>query len=558
MSILDRILPSRRAAAAVKTEIEKRDTAISRQAQLINAMVTGGRHSFAAGQSGGAKWDYGLSSYAPTRQLDHFALRQQARNAYHDTPQAKAIVDRFADSVVDIGLKLESEPKAEILGISSEQAEEWARTVEDAFDSWAQSKRQHRAQTMNWYQSQRLYAIAQQRDNDQFVRLYYSPSRDLLSPLQFDMYDPNQIRGYAWTSTYAQFSKNDGIIRNSDGTERAYKVWYINPATGKYEQREIPHIGRRSGLPHMLHGYYSEYPGQGRGYSRLAHALQEFENLTDFSVSTVKRAINVASLIMAVENSQLDPSNPLEGILRQPGGAGPAAQMFGSESQEPETDAPEHTGMPNYTPIPEATISTPGSTAILNLRRGDTIKQLGDRNQADSYDKFVDAFTGYIAASMSIPLEVVLMKFGQNYSASRATLILFWRIAQIWQQEMATDYLNPTFETWLTLEIAAGRIAAPGWSDPRLRAAWMNCRWIGAPMPNIDPAKTYRADKGYVEMGATTLDRVSRNLNGTRAASNRSKLRREYDDLPTPAWINWGDSEPEPDSGNDEDENSDE
>ena len=201
MSILDRILPSRRAAAAMKTEIEKRDTAISRQAQLINAMVTGGRHSFAAGQSGGAKWDYGLSSYAPTRHLDHFALRQQARNAYHDTPQAKAIVDRFADSVVDIGLKLESEPKAEILGISSEQAEEWARTVEDAFDSWAQSKRQHRAQTMNWYQSQRLYAIAQQRDNDQFVRLYYSPSRDLLSPLQFDMYDPNQIRGYAWTST---------------------------------------------------------------------------------------------------------------------------------------------------------------------------------------------------------------------------------------------------------------------------------------------------------------------------------------------------------------------
>ena len=308
----------------------------------------------------------------------------------------------------------------------------------------------------------------------------------------------------------------------------------------------------------MLHGYYSEYPGQGRGYSRLAHALQEFENLTDFSVSTVKRAINVASLIMAVENSQLDPSNPLEGILRQPGGAGPAAKMSGADAPEAETDAPEHTGMPNYTPIPEATISTPGSTAILNLRRGDTIKQLGDRNQADSYDKFVDAFTGYIAASMSIPLEVVLMKFGQNYSASRATLILFWRIAQIWQQEMATDYLNPTFETWLTLEIAAGRIAAPGWSDPRLRAAWMNCRWIGAPMPNIDPAKTYRADKGYVEMGATTLDRVSRNLNGTRAASNRSKLRREYDDLPTPAWINWGDSEPEPDSDNDEDENSDE
>ncbi|MCP4748930.1 MAG: hypothetical protein GY874_22780 [Desulfobacteraceae bacterium] len=44
-----------------------------------------------------------------------------------------------------------------------------------------------------------------------------------------------------------------------------------------------------------------------------------------------------------------------------------------------------------------------------------------------------------------------------------------------------------------------------GWFDPRLRAAWLNCRWIGSPMPNIDPARTMTADKGYVEMGAKIL-----------------------------------------------------
>ena len=61
----------------------------------------------------------------------------------------------------------------------------------------------------------------------------------------------------------------------------------------------------------MTHGFSQEYAGQGRGYSRLHFALQEFQNLTDFTSAQIKKAINESSLLLSVENKELDPSTQL-------------------------------------------------------------------------------------------------------------------------------------------------------------------------------------------------------------------------------------------------------
>lgn len=509
-----------------------------------------GKTYSASGRSGGAKWPYGTSAYSPSHIINHSAIRQQARDAYHDTPQAKAVVDRYADNIVDTGLVLECQPDYEILGITAEQADAWAKDIERRFHLWANSKGCHRSQNMNLYQMQRLYAIMQQRDNDQFIRLFYDGDRRILqSPLQLEIYDPNQIRGDAFTSTYANIGEDDGIERNLDGSEKAYKIWYVQGGITRYQT--VPHKDDRGNF-HMLHGFYAEYPGQGRGYSRLAHSLQEFEKITDFTQATIVQAINSAMFTMAIENSQKDPSDPFEGLNRTPGGAGPAAKFFDTATEsEPES---EYTGTPNYTPVPEATFSGPG-IGMFNLQRGDTIKELGNsRNTRETFGSFVDSFTSYLCASQGMPIEVLLMKFSNNYSASRGTLILFWRICQIWINEMAADFLNPVLESWLTVEIAMGRVSAPGWTDPVLRAAWLSCHWNGAPMPNIDPAKTAKADREYAEMGATTLDRIARNLNGSSASSNSQKLAREYENLPEPAWKAWDKPEPISDEPSDDNE----
>ncbi len=462
---------------------------------------------------------------------DHFTLRQGVRDAMYDSVEARSLVESIVDSVVDCGLTLKPVPDSATLGITPEQAETWAENVAGAFHLWAKSKKSHRPRVNNFYQNQRLYQLFQQRDNDIFVRFYYGRDKDIFNPLQIDFVDPNQIRGHDYTSNYMQFPGDDGITRDAAGRETGYKIWQVDQA-GKYSDVTVPAIGEKSGRIFMLHGFNPEYAGQGRGYPRMSHLVEEFEHLTDFKKSVIQKAINQASFIAVIENDQQDASQPLEGRS-----AGPVKQ-YGAYPQPEQTaeNVVDTVPIVSWDAQPEATITQPGSNLVGNLRRGDKWKNLQDTSPAASYDAFVSSFFSSICASTGMSMEVVLKRFNANYSASRASLILCWRVANIWRDEMAADFLDPTYEMWLSEEIAAGRISAPGWSDYRLRAAWLNCEWAGSPMPNIDPLKTAEADRAYVELGAQTLDDVARNYNGSSGKANRSKNARQYEELPAPPW----------------------
>ena len=482
----------------------------------------------------GSKWPGGNSRSASIDIHQHFAIRQKVRNQMYDSIEARALAKSMTDTVVDVGMKVKPTPIAEIIGRSPEELELWAERISMMFHLWADSKKSHRSRINNFYQNQYLYMWFKKRDNDIFTRLFYGRDKDLINPLQIDFTDPNQIRGYDYTSTYYQDPTNDdGIVRDASGRETAYKVWIIKP-DGKYEPITIPAIGEKSGRYFMLHGYQPEYAGQGRGFSDFTHMIQELENLTDFKASTIQKAINQASMIAAVENDEQDASNPLEGRV-----AGPVKE-YGSYPQ-PAADASNVTDaslepIVNWETMNEATIRQPGSVLVGNLRRGDKLKYLQDTSPSAQYDKFVESFFSTLAASVGWSVELVLKKFNNNYSASRATLILCWRTANIERQDVISDFCNPIYEMWLSEEIAAGRIQCPGWSDPFIKSAWLCCEWASVPMPDIDPKKSMESKKLAVELSAETLDDVSRDHNGSSGKANRMKNARQFQELPEPAW----------------------
>ena len=235
----------------------------------------------------GGKWMSGLARESATVSINHCSTRRNARRAMQDTPLARAMVERMADIVSDCGLRLELTPDHEILGITREQAEDWGRSTASRFHLWASDKKQHRSETMTFYQYMALYALLQQRENDVFTRLFYSDDRKLQNALQFECIDSDQVRGDAWTTNYGFQDLNDGIERDERGRETVYKIW-VRDKEGNYKEVNIK-AKARNGRLLMLHGYRPEYAGQGRGYSRLSHAIQEFENLTDFSSATIKK-----------------------------------------------------------------------------------------------------------------------------------------------------------------------------------------------------------------------------------------------------------------------------
>jgi capsid protein len=117
-----------------------------------------------------------------------------------------------------------------------------------------------------------------------------------------------------------------------------------------------------------------------------------------------------------------------------------------------------------------------------------------------------------------------MMTFSANYSASRASLLLFWNAIEKWRADLSSWMLNPIYQQWLQEEIDAGNISAPGYGSTTGRRAWSRCNWIGINHPSIDPLKEANAATVRIREGLTTRDREAAAYNGSDFADNVSEL----------------------------------
>ncbi len=479
----------------------------------------------------------GLENPGITRIFDHRALRASTRDAMYDSIHARAIITRFADTIAGEGLRARFEPNARVLGRTEEEMEDWGRDVSERFHLYMSSKDFSTDGTLNGYQSQWLYALCQQRDNDFYARLHYERDRGRISPLSVQHLDPDQLKGYSYTPTDGALNYvSSGIEYDGKGREKAFTFLYKKP-DGDIEERTIPKFGARSGKQYVIHAFRPEYAGQREGYSLYAHALQRFEELTTLHHSYLAKAILESTIGGWTKPSKDAPSSG-------------AMEDFSKESVDVVEDllsgtdvsaeAKEELRATVMRTFPELAVRQPGSVWIANSGPGEEVMAFKGDTPSEAFSTFIDNVVEYVSASSGMSIEVLKNKFGQNYSASRATLVLTWRIVNMWRSEMVADYLNVVAAAWLGEEIAAGRIQAPGWSDPLLRAAWMNIRWIGSSVPNIDPKKEADARKTNVLLGSTTLDDCALELNGSDGKRNRAQLKREYGELILPPWENQG------------------
>lgn len=540
------INPFKRRNEKIKAEALKlASIALSKAKKASKSLYAlGGAGSFGGfGGSDGQHWYNSLDSSTSgwNYYVNNWQTRRRARSAYLDQPHFKSIVSRQADTVIDRGLMAEAVPDSKALGVSDEFISEWKSQVERGFHRWAMSKKSTRTGTMNFYQLQRLAFIEQFRDGEYFTRFYYSKDNRLQNPLQLALVSPDRINGYGLTSTLGyDYSNSDGIERNAQGEEIAYNVQVNN--NGRYETVRIPAKGPKSGKTFMIHGFRPEFDDQTRGYSALFQALQWVQKITDLTDAQLQKEIINASISMYVKPSQNQPAgNPFEGMPSDGAGFDDFDNINtaadGETAEIPVEDNLTCTDMTDT-----INFSKPGVN-VFNLKEGEDLKAFEYDRKNTEYTAFVDILMEYLASASGMPLEVLKMKFGENYSASRASLKLFWRVAEQWRMEIATDLLNEVYEAWVSGEIAAGRLEAPGWSDPRLRAAWLQVNWIGAPEPDIDPSRQADAIGKYLDMGLTNREREARKLNGTSFNDNIKKLAVENPALQT---VRLGDVAPEP------------
>lgn len=490
-----------------------------------------GHHFFDTRMSGG-KTRFGLSSYQDHLILNHYALRQNVRSLTHKSIQTRVILKRELDSVVGNGLRWDPTPDFDILGIDREEAEAWSENFKSGFDLWCKSKGSDLTGRNNFYQNTRFYGWQYGRDGDVFVRFTYSDDPNLLNPLQISFIDPNQIRGDEFTFSLGPMSQNDGIIKDKNAKETAYKVWITDPENPRrFKDVTIHAIDEKTGRPLMIHGFDPEWAGQSRGIPELAHAVQEFQDITSFQTNTIRKGIDGAGKTFIVQNEQQDPSD-LNLSQLDDAAAGPP-DVKDPSSATP-GGAPTNLGVDGVTfrGLPELTTTEP-NTMILGAAKGDKLEAISSNSPPENTNEFVDGVFSYLAASKSMPISVAKMIFGKSHSASRAELGMYETVREIKKDDIASDFLDLVIFAYASEEIAAGRLQAPGFADPRIRAAWLKGNWRMKPLPDVDPLKTVMTISLANELGLSDLDTDAKAYNGSDGKTNRTKLETQIDELPT-------------------------
>jgi len=99
-----------------------------------------------------------------------------------------------------------------------------------------------------------------------------------------------------------------------------------------------------------------------------------------------------------------------------------------------------------------------------------------------------------------------------------------WKTAH---PEFSADFNQPNYEAFVEAEIAAGSITAPGWSIPRIRAAWCSSNWIGLPMPSLNPLQETKAALERVSGGLSNRELESGRMTATTFADNIDRITQE-------------------------------
>jgi len=126
------------------------------------------------------------------------------------------------------------------------------------------------------------------------------------------------------------------------------------------------------------------------------------------------------------------------------------------------------------------------------------------------FGPFIDAVAREVGAGTGLPYELLVQQFQSSYSASRAAMEMAWQGFRTDRVAHVEQFCRPVYEEVMTEAVARGYLDAPGFfSDPLRRRAWLGATWMGPARPTIDPVKDANADRAYLEMGATSLTRIS-------------------------------------------------
>ena len=391
-------------------------------------------------------------------------LRDRARQLCRDNDYAKQALRAIQANVVGQGIQFQSQVRMQRDGRLDTRLND---QIEEAWREWTQANNCHVAGKLSFNEIERLAIRSVAESGEVFIRIVRQQFSNSKVPMGLEVLEADLLDDGLNGRSQQGNEIRMGVEMDEWGRPVAYHFLAYHPGDYQFSNQQISTQRHKRVLAaDVIHLYKTERPGQTRGVSFFASAIERLHHLAGYEQAEVVRA---------------RASSALMGFITSPEG-----ELIGEEVFDGDRVSGFEPGVFKYL--------APGESV--------TVPQLDAPD--GQFEPFMRAMLRGVAAGIGCSYETISRDFSQtNFSSSRLSLLEDrdqWRILQRW---MIESFNQRILDAWLDMAVLSGALSLPQYEQQPER--YRHVRWMPRGWSWVDPQKEVQAYKDAVRSGFKTL-----------------------------------------------------
>ena len=472
--------------------------------------------------------------------VDYWKLRKRSMKLFRTNTYMKGVIRRLVTNEIHTGIVATPTPMGSVLFPGSDGMEQAQRAVEysdkiaNEFDLYCNSPA-----VFDWSKKDTFGAFQKLVRTESLISgdgIIISRIDKATNLPRWQWVNGDHIRTPDTSNLIDGHYIKHGVEFDKWGKKVAFYVQSL--VDGVYEYERIPVRGERSGrlISWMVYGS-EHFVDDVRGEPFLADAIYMLKDLDRTRDAEVRASLVNAMIPLFLEEAPDEikiAAGPADYArsLRGPAAPASSAGSINGAALPPMPEGPAPAYLNVTPPTNQIDIMNPGT--VYKAPNGGKITSFQTNRPNVNYSTFEKSIIAVLAWSHNIPPEILMMEFGNNYSASRQANNEFEVYLSDFVKSFSLAVNKPIYESWITQMALTGQIDLPGfvraYGNPeawRIVNGWMQCVWTGLNRPSVDRNKEANASQTLLDNGLTTYDIESRRHSGLSFAQVMQTLKRE-------------------------------
>ena len=443
-------------------------------------------------------------------EMDLESLRLRSLAASRMNPTAITVINRVLQTRLSSGLILKSSPKAKELGFDLKSLDEFSKSVESWFQTFAESKKLDLANKLTFAQIQKKILYRSFVDGDVLVINIIDPT---------DGRPRIQIIKAAKIQTPPQKATDSNIVAGVEYGKNGVEVAYYVKSYQTNKYRRIRANYKNGRFKARLIRYDNNYTYMGRGIPPTSPVINSIVGIDKYTASTISKKGIESRILGSIESetstgavsNKLGASNLID------------TSQLDASKQGIEIDKPK--------PFRKL-----GEQVFLeNLPAGSKIRTFGAETKDLGLDEFKDTVSNDIHTTLNIPPEAAKMAYNSNYSASQAANSDLKLISDIFIKDFSI--LDEIFRDFLVYLAASGYIDHSNMIVNSFQRGsvvfdlWSNCEWTKNNKNTASIEKQVKALDLAVSKNFMSHSQATEELSGIRASAVYEQQAKDHEEL---------------------------